>query len=115
MARTKVRTAVSTPKSRRAKLPRFHAHGCVKCKQRYTDTDCADPYVNGSCISCRTGHPVSTLRAGMLPVGCCIERSVRVTDVDTLSQYALGGPGPWYQCQVCKRTHPFDPSQGVPA
>lgn len=51
------------------------------------------------------------MHAGFLPRDCCRQDSALVTSVDVRSRYALGGEAPWYQCRVCFRTHPFDPSQ----
>lgn len=93
------------------KIPAFHAHGCLQCGQRYMDS-CDMGSENGRCHSCRTGK-ASPLDSGRRPMACCRTESRLIDSPAILARYLLGGPGPWFLCQACHRTHPFDP-KGTP-
>lgn len=108
---TSTRATVKQAVSR--KYAAFHAHGCLQCGRRYSDA-CEVPLVNAVCTSCRTGQPVPFWDQHRFPAECCTIKSKPVTDVVILNSYALAGPGPWFQCRSCGRTHPFDPSQFSP-
>lgn len=72
---------------------------------------CKTPLENGVCTSpCKTGNEPPVWDQARFPQECCRSSSRRVVDVDTLNRYSLGGNGHWWQCRVCKRTHPFDPT-----
>lgn len=97
----------------RSSVPRvglFHAHGCLDCGQRYQDT-CAFPLKNNLCAVCRGSQAAPSKEdLDRQPRDCCANGGSRlITDVDVLSKYNLGGPGPWFLCRTCARTHPFDP------
>jgi hypothetical protein len=94
--------------TKRFKLPAYHAHGCTTCGLRYGDA-CATPGDNDTCMPCRLGTP--RVETGFDPAPCCGDHSRPVTDPEVLARYALGGPGPWWQCRRCFRSHPFDPAR----
>lgn len=76
--------------------------------------NCKTPFENGVCVSpCSNGMEPPTWDKGRFPAYCCRGHSRQVTDIDVLNRYALGGPGPWFQCRICKRTHPFDPTGAI--
>lgn len=90
----------------------LHAHGCVVCSRRYTDS-CKIPDVNSRCITCRSGKPRAKWDQDTDPRPCCREFS-RPAGKEEIAKYALGGPGPWYICRSgpnngCSRTHPYSP------
>lgn len=103
------RVRYSQPKRAR-KIKEFHAHGCLACGRRYTDT-CGTPAVNAECTTCRTGQPPATWDRDYEPQSCCRRHAVLITTVDVLDRYSLAGPGPWFLCRECARTHPFDPKE----
>lgn len=88
---------------------KHHAHGCFQCSTRYTD-HCADPKANGLCQACR-GMDRPRWEVSFDPGGCCAGESRLVKDAQTITSYGLAGPGPWYKCRVCARTHPFNPKE----
>lgn len=90
------------------KYSAFHAHGCLQCGRRYADS-CETPKENAVCMSCRAGQPVPSWDLARYPQLCCEASSRMVTDVVVLNRYGLAGPGPWYFCHACGRTHPFKP------
>lgn len=102
------------PRITKQRVPLHHAHGCDICGRRFMDS-CARPLEQRSCVTCRTGQPASAEDRDRLPKQCCHSSSQMVTDVDTLSKYALAGHTPWFQCLPsrggCARTHPFDPKE----
>lgn len=83
---------------------RAHWHGCTQCHLAYDDA-CETPRVNGVCVDCRGGRPRSLLMRGRDPKGCCIDNTEMVDD-EVRARYKLAGPGPWYQCRICYRSHP---------
>lgn len=103
MART------STLATASRKYAQHHAHGCLGCGRRYMDS-CPRPAQNGSCFSCTTGKPMAHWDRSRMPVECCKTNAKRITDTAVLNSYSLGGPGPWFICRTCGRTHPFDPA-----
>lgn len=101
-----MRTSAATV---RVMAGRHHAHGCVECSRRYTDR-CRDPGENGLCQLCR-GLERPRWETSFEPGDCCPEFSVLVRDSETLGRFNLAGPGPWFKCRACARTHPFDPKE----
>lgn len=106
--------SVGLPKAR-SKTPRirqFHAHGCEVCAALYRDA-CDTPMLNARCSE----HRERTPRRRVLwdrafdPVECCRTHAVEAS-VEAREAYALGGPGPWWQCTVCARPIPYDPGTG---
>lgn len=87
----------------------LHHHGCVVCSARYSDA-CLIRAVNSRCPSCRSGgqHGRPRWDQDHDPRPCCRTASVLATK-EVLTKYALGGPGPWWRCRQCSRTHPYDP------
>lgn len=86
---------------------KHHAHGCSECHLRYTDA-CSTPEQNGKCVTCRVGQQRALWDQNSDPAGCCVNAR-EVKDAETLGKYKLAGPGPWYRCPVCSRTHAHDP------
>lgn len=90
--------------------PHFHLCSDRKCRLIYEDR-CGTPRVNGRCQQCR-----GTSRANIAPrdpVACCETNSQQVVTGDDIKRYSLGGPGPWYQCSICKRSHGWpQPTKG---
>lgn len=87
---------------------KHHAHGCADCGLRYTDA-CESPDLNERCSKCRVGQERALWDQNSDPDRCCRTQSRQVTDAETVMRYKLGGPGPWFRCQKCSRTHSFDP------
>lgn len=81
-----------------------HRHFCSdrECRLYYQDA-CDQPETNQLCPACRG------IRRGydgwMDPQECCIDNTKQVVDKAVMKLYELAGPGPWYQCQTCFRTH----------
>jgi hypothetical protein len=98
-------------------VPVYHAHGCIKCHLRYSDR-CDTPHEDRKCMTCEHGHARSIEQLDRAPKDCCKTHSVLMLNPDELNRYALGGPGPWYQCvgaNGCARTHPHkDPTKETP-
>ncbi len=97
-------------------LPVYHAHGCTGCGIRYADR-CTQQHANALCMTCTHGHALSQERIDRQPKDCCKAHSKPIQDADTLTRFALGGDGIWWQCvgaHGCFRTHPSNPaiSQG---
>lgn len=84
-----------------------HVHPCYACRVVYM-CNCTNPAVNERCQYCRTegrlDHPV--WEVGRFPKPCCTDNCRQVTDNDELIRYGLAGPGPWFQCKTCARSHP---------
>jgi hypothetical protein len=83
---------------------KHHFHFCSDraCRLIYED-NCADPERNGRCPSCR-----GTTRNNLLvrdPQECCLDNCVQITDRDVLLAHKLAGPGPWFICKTCARSH----------
>ena len=91
----------------RRQVPLHHAHGCDTCGRRFMDT-CARPLEQRTCPTCRQGTVQTVEDRDRQPKQCCGTGSRLVTDVDTLSKYALAGHTSWFQCLTCMRCHPFD-------
>jgi hypothetical protein len=82
-----------------------HLHSCAArdCRLVYEDS-CNTPGENGRCHVCRNvRRPVWA--EGRDPRDCCWGNCEQVTDKVQIRRYALAGPGPWYQCRTCARTH----------
>ena len=81
-----------------------HFHFCSDrdCRLIYEDA-CPEPQTNHLCQACR-GH-----RRGLItprdPQECCLGNCEQVIAPDDLLRYALAGPGPWFQCRTCRRSH----------
>ena len=102
------RSAVTAAKPQR--VSGFHAHGCIRCRRRYMDA-CTDSTRNAACKTCRTGEPPARWDANRLPHRCCRTAGQLMIDRDEVARYSLGGPGPWWICRTCQRTHPYDPTK----
>lgn len=102
-----LQTAVKLPN---APVGAYHAHGCDKCSNRYTDR-CTTPKTNGLCQACKNGTDRATWDKDQDPRECCRTSSTLVTDGADITRYSLGGPGPWFRCKKCSRTHPYDPTR----
>lgn len=98
--------------AKKKKFPVHHAHGCLQCGRRYTDT-CSTPQDNGVCLTCQSGQEVPFWDRDRAPQWCCRIHSRVITTAELIQRYALGGPGPWFICGVCSRTHPFDPTGAI--
>lgn len=83
---------------------KWHWHTCVECDSVYACTyqDAAD---NGQCETCRTGRPRAPWETGRDPRPCCVDNTLLLTRNEDLVRYELAGPGPWFQCRTCKRSH----------
>lgn len=82
--------------------PHFHFCSNRDCRLIYED-NCHEPETNHPCQVCR-----GTTRGLMLtrdPQECCLGNCLQVTDPNQLLRYSLGGPGPWFQCRTCIRSH----------
>jgi len=88
---------------------RWHAHGCGRCGLRYADS-CDDSLDDGVCASCRGGRPRPLWDRNSDPALCCLEES-RLATVEQRRTYLLVGQSTWWICQVCKRTHPYNPKK----
>lgn len=88
----------------------------MRCRHRYVD-NCDDAVADGLCHLCASHGqtPDPWWPEAWLPDVCCLgesrwlDRTFRY-DRDVMADLRLAGPGPWYRCQGCGRTHPFDPS-----
>jgi hypothetical protein len=87
---------------------KHHAHGCTECSLRYTDA-CDTPEENWRCLMCRSGQERALWDQNSDPDECCRTLSRQVSDAETVMRYKLGGPGPWFRCDKCSRTHSFNP------
>lgn len=83
---------------------KYHRHFCADrdCRLFYED-HCDEPEVNGRCQHCRGTSRAHA--AVMDPQECCIDNCKQVLLSDDLLRYQLAGPGPWFQCKTCARTH----------
>lgn len=94
------------------KGPGYHHHGCKQCHARYSDA-CETPNESGVCSFCRIGMRWELLHENALPKDCCIE-TARLLEVTSKAgkahakKYSLSSGCTWYQCQLCKRCHPYD-------
>jgi hypothetical protein len=86
----------------------FHYHACIICRGRYGDA-CATRQHNGKCNACLSGI-TSTYAYTLQPVPCC-RRSSRPVVTEEIARYKLAGPGPWFICGTCRRTHSYNPSK----
>ena len=84
---------------------RQHKHSCRTCRGIYTDA-CGEASQNGHCSACLTGHERPLWDKDLDPRPCCVG-SQMMEDRTEVVRYALGGPGPWYQCSTCSRQHPY--------
>lgn len=84
---------------------KWHWHSCSdrECRQVYHDT-CETPETNGRCRFCRTGES-SAYDDWRLPKDCCFGNCELLTDATWAEWAELAGPGPWYRCRSCRRTH----------
>ena len=89
---------------------KLHYHGCDRCRGRYS-CSCDMPGVDTTCGQCRGGHTekgLSTWQAATAPRDCCREQARTATNRER-ETYKLAGPGPWWVCTHCWRTHPKNP------
>lgn len=91
----------------------FHHHGCKKCRTKFGD-NCPTPNEEAICRHCAVGAQRWVLLwEAALPKDCCIETAKRI-DLKSkegkaiAKSYDLSLACPWYQCQLCKRNHPYD-------
>jgi len=100
---------VSLAKVHRDQVNKAHRHACTNpsCRLTYQDS-CFTPERNGRCQPCRgmrrTWVDVDGLTA-LDPRPCCVDNSELMTSTDELARYECAGPGPWFQCRTCCRTH----------
>lgn len=93
----------------KAQRGNLHRHVCTNtdCRLIYEDA-CFSPERNGRCRPC-TGRRRTWVQPNGLhdldPRPCCHDNTQLVVDNDDLARFTLAGPGPWFQCQTCKRTH----------
>lgn len=87
---------------------KHHAHGCLMCRLRYTDA-CGSPEMNALCSLCRGGQQRALWDQNSDPASCCETDCRKINEPEELMRYKLAGPGPWYRCRQCSRTHSFDP------
>lgn len=94
-----------------------HAHGCMRCRHRYVD-HCGTPREDELCHLCRSHGQKRDpwWPEAWMPDICCLSDARRLDptfkyDRDHMGSLGLAGPGPWFRCQTCGRTHPFDPSK----
>ena len=98
---------------KRSNTKTWHWHGCKRCHARFGD-NCATPNQSPVCRTCEVGAPRwELLYENALPKDCCIETSVLLgtktkDEKAHLKKYDLTTACPWYQCQICRRTHPYD-------
>lgn len=86
-----------------------HRHVCTNqsCRLMYED-NCHDAAVNGRCHFCRGARRPWVYEDGLSghdPRPCCIDNTVALTEPKDLRRYDCAGPGPWFQCRTCFRTH----------
>lgn len=86
-----------------------HRHVCTneRCRLLYED-NCQQPETNQLCRPCRGQRRAwvySDGRAAFDPRPCCRGNTALLTEPDDLLKYECAGPGPWFQCQTCFRTH----------
>jgi hypothetical protein len=100
---------------------RLHRHGCRKCYKTYEDA-CDEPKENEFCYLCATGRPGLYDRLGTWAPGeCCFEhcrppRKNKLKSGDEYSTYTLSPGCPWWICDRCKRTFPYEkPRRPEPA
>lgn len=87
---------------------RSHYHTCAnqQCRLSYEDS-CETPDRNERCCPC-TGRRRTWIFDGLDardPRPCCRDNTELVTQPEDLERYLLGGPGPWFQCRTCRRSH----------
>lgn len=84
---------------------RSHFHYCTNrdCRLIYEDS-CDTPEVSGECSPCR-GRARPVWDADRDPQECCLDNCKQVTFRPDLITHQLAGPGPWFQCQTCARSH----------
>lgn len=84
----------------------WHLHYCRHrdCRTVYDDYDCEDVATNGLCHEHRgLARPVwDTTRD---PQPCCFGNTYQVLDPGELIRQRLAGPGPWFKCRTCARSH----------
>lgn len=81
--------------------PHFHFCTDRNCRLIYED-NCVTPERNGRCQACR-GVRRNNISVRD-PQECCMGMCVQVKDPDELKRYSLAGPGPWFQCKICRRS-----------
>lgn len=90
-------------------INKAHRHTCANPSCRLTFEDsCFTPERNGRCHSCRGLRRPWVERDGRTstdPRPCCVDNTTVLSEPDDLLRYDCAGPGPWFQCGTCKRTH----------
>lgn len=114
MRRQKVHYAPSIRKSSLATVHRslkakMHRHVCTndECRLTYEDA-CYTPELNARCRPCKGLRRTWAYPDGVTaldPRPCCHDNTALITNPDDHLRYDLAGPGPWFQCLTCKRTH----------
>lgn len=84
---------------------KHHWHFCSnrECRLAYEDC-CAQTEVNGLCQLCR-GAGSRAYAEPMDPRECCLDNCEQVLTTDEMLRFHLAGPGPWFKCKTCARTH----------
>jgi len=84
---------------------RVHKHTCAiqSCRLIYED-HCNAVALNERCPSCRGKARTWHLQVWD-PQPCCLSNCELITEPEELLRYECAGPGPWYQCRACFRTH----------
>lgn len=85
----------------------LHAHGCLKCKERFEDA-CYEPEKNHLCSFCENGTGWELLRESRRPKDCCRAHS-RLANKDEVKKYSLAGDARWWICTACKLTQIYKP------
>lgn len=96
----------------RSLTSRYHQHCCYECKGVYTDS-CGTPTENKHCVGCQSAHGRPLWDRDRDPMKCCLELGAceMVTDGATIALFKLAGPGPWFICKTCHRTHGYLPKE----
>lgn len=84
----------------------WHLHFCRErdCRTVYDDYRCDDVSVNGHCHHHRgRQRPVWDMTRDPQP--CCYGNTYQVVSTDELVRQRLAGPGPWFKCRTCARSH----------
>ncbi len=104
-ALVKYQLQVKKPKTVEGLAGLSHLHYCSnrECRLGYED-QCDTPLINIRCHPCR-GKERPRYFVSRDPQECCMGNCSQVTDKHTLMLHKLAGPGPWFQCSRCARSH----------
>lgn len=104
----KVGTAATSVDVSRKLAETWHLHFCSDrdCRLVYECAahECPDVAKNTRCPLCR-GQIRPAWVSARDPQECCLGNCTQVTRPDELIRYRLAGPGPWFQCDTCARSH----------